>query len=166
MLSKYFAILWPMTMMGEFVPEKPKKFIFKYLLDVEKEDGVKNPDDPSNERMLAGLFFINEDTLSGQIVKYMDENGVQEELAFNVFCFEKRNVLYGLILRTFVQDIPNILLIFIILGCSHSLKSCENSLTNDFLYISLVVSVATILMSVFMSVLDYMDREVNFLTIL
>jgi len=76
MLSKYFMIIWMITVMGEFFPEKPKKFIFKYILDVEKEDGVKHPDDPAQSRMLAGLFFLNEDTLSGQIVKYVDDNGI------------------------------------------------------------------------------------------
>ena len=51
--------------MGEFFPDKWKKVIFKYILDVEKEEGIKDHAEPAFERQFAGLMFICEDSLTG-----------------------------------------------------------------------------------------------------
>ena len=43
-------IIWTFTFMGEFFPDKWKRYIFKYLLDVEKEEGIKDHSEPAFER--------------------------------------------------------------------------------------------------------------------
>jgi len=68
------------------------------VLDVEKEPGASITD-PAFERQLAAMFFVAEDSLCGQIIKYSDEEGSKEEMAYNVFVFEKRNIVYGVTIR-------------------------------------------------------------------
>lgn len=50
LVPRYFMIIWTFTFMGEVFPEKWKRFIFKYLLDVEKEEGIKDHSEPAFER--------------------------------------------------------------------------------------------------------------------
>lgn len=47
---RYFMIIWTFTFMGEFFPDKWKRYIFKYLLDVEKEEGIRDHSEPPFER--------------------------------------------------------------------------------------------------------------------
>ena len=159
-------IIWTFTLNGEFFPDKWKRHIFKYLLDVEKEQGIKDHSEPNFERQFAGLMYLCEDTLTGQVIKYLDDEGAKEETAYNAFVFEKKNVLIALCLRTFTQDIPNFIFQFTVLGMSHELVSCEDSLNNIGLLISIGLTLCTSVISGLMYVKDYTNRENNFLTIL
>ena len=111
-------------------------------------------------------MYLCEDTLTGQIIKYLDPEGHKEEMAYNAFVFEKKNVLISLCFRTFIQDIPNFLLQSIVLGYSQQLATCETDLNNIGLSSSIIITLVTSMMSGLMFVQDYTNRENNFLTIL
>jgi len=87
-----------MTFLGECFPDKCQKWLYKYVLDVEKEPGASMTG-PAMDRQLSAMLFMCEDTLTGQIIKYLDSEGQKEEMAYNVFVFEKRNIVYGVATR-------------------------------------------------------------------
>ena len=49
-------------------------------------------------------MYLVEDTLTGQIMKYVDFD--QEDLAYNIYTYEKKSVLIGLLYRSFFEDLP------------------------------------------------------------
>ena len=100
------------------------------------------------------------------MIKYLDDEGAKEETAYNAFVFEKKNVLIAICVRTFTQDIPNFILQSIVFGMSHELVTCEDTLNNLGLSISIIITLATSLLSGLMFIKDYTNRENNFLTIL
>ena len=132
MIPRYISVIWLMTFLGECFPEKVQKWLYKYVLEVEKEPGASITD-PGFERQLAAMFFTCEDSLTGQVVKYMDEEGSKEEMAYNVFVFEKRNIVYGVTIRCMLEDFPNIIMQLCIIMYSHSLVSCKKDLDNYYL---------------------------------
>jgi hypothetical protein len=79
------------------------------------------------------MLFVSEDSLTGQVVKYMDEEGHKEEMAYNVFVFEKRNLVYGVVWRCLFQDAPNIFMQCVMILYSADLKSCKKDIDNYFL---------------------------------
>lgn len=111
-------------------------------------------------------MYLCEDTLTGQVIKYLDDEGSKEETAYNAFVFEKKNVLIAICYRTFTQDIPNFVLQSTMLGLSYDLDTCEINLNNVGLYISILITLMTSILSGLMYVKDYTNRENNFLTIL
>lgn len=104
MIPRYFMILWKITFYAECLPEEYRQWIFKYLLDAATE--CQQDSDPSSARQSAGLLYLCEEVMAGQIVKYTNDDGNKEERAYSVYSFEKRNVVYGIAVRTLAEDVP------------------------------------------------------------
>jgi len=68
-------------------------------------------------------MYLVEDTLTGQIMKYVDFD--QEDLAYNIYTYEKKSVLIGLLFRSFFEDLPQVLLQMTLIAMVHQMKTCE-----------------------------------------
>lgn len=87
-------------------------------------------------------------------------------MAYNIFAFEKRNIVYGVFTRSILEDIPNIILQIATILASNKLTSCKNNVDNSYLQKSIIISLSTLALSILMFVSDFINREKNFLQIL
>ena len=106
MIPRYFMVIWIITFMGDCFPDGVRFYLMRTFLDVDKD-----ADDMSEspiKRQLAGLMYLCEDSITANIMKLMDDD--VEDLAYNIFVFEKINIVYAMGFRTCVQDFPQLIL--------------------------------------------------------
>ena len=113
--------IWLLTFMGDLLPEALSSYLQRNLLDV-KKDKDDHTDSPYT-RQFAGLMYLVEDTLTGQIMKYVDHD--QEDLAYNIYTYEKKSVLIGLLYRSFFEDLPQVLLQMTLLTMVQKMNTCN-----------------------------------------
>ena len=98
-------------------------------------------------------------------MKYLDDE--IENLAFNIYCFEKNNIVYAVKYRLAVQDIPQIILSLIMLPLLSQMEEVclleDGTYDSLIIYISLLLSVLTSLLSLLQYMPDYLNREASFL---
>jgi len=68
-------------------------------------------------------MFMCEDTFTGQIFKYLDG---QDNMDYNTYCFEMRQMLRGAIIHSMLEDVPQALLQIFIIKYSKNLTLCHD----------------------------------------
>ena len=87
MVPRYFFFIWTFTGFGAIFHPALKRFVQKKILYNESEFDTDKESELPMDKQLAGLLFICEDNLSGQVLKYLKSE--EQDLAYNTWEFEK-----------------------------------------------------------------------------